>query len=49
MIAKTGAFLWSLQMATEQQYAQTFALKRCFNMQGKVAEGVVRDRYSEWR
>jgi len=44
-----GAFLWGLQMATEQQYAQSFAQMRTFNIRGKVAEEIVRDCYAEWR
>ena len=45
----TGAFLWDVNMATEQQYQQTYAQMRTFNIRGKLAEDVVREHYNKWR
>ncbi|MFC1994097.1 hypothetical protein ACFLVI_02420 [Chloroflexota bacterium] len=44
-----GAFLWGHQMATETQYAQSFAQMRTFSTRGKMAEAIVRARYEQWR
>ena len=44
----TGAFLWDVNMATEQQYKQTYAQMRTFNIRGKLAEEVVRGHYDKW-
>ncbi|MBN1643202.1 MAG: hypothetical protein JW856_00050 [Dehalococcoidales bacterium] len=43
-----GAFLWDVNMATEQAYQQSFAKNRTFNIRGKLAEAVVRERYADW-
>ena len=44
-----GAFLWDVNMATEEKYKQTYAQMRTFNIRGKLAEDVVREHYDKWR
>lgn len=44
-----GAFLWDVMMSTQQEYQQSFAKMRTFNIRGKLAEGVVREHYAGWR
>ena len=44
-----GAFLWDTVMASDENYARSFAQMRCFNIRGKLAEQVVGQRYAVWR
>ncbi|MFH1820873.1 MAG: hypothetical protein ABH852_00300 [Methanobacteriota archaeon] len=43
-----GAFLWDVNMATEQVYQQGFAKMRTFNIRGKISEDIVRGQYAQW-
>ncbi|MFC2038665.1 hypothetical protein ACFLUG_02730 [Chloroflexota bacterium] len=44
-----GAFLWGVSMATEQEYQNSYAKMRTFNIRGKLAEDLVREQYGAWR
>lgn len=44
-----GAFLWGEMMASNEEWARTFALLRGFSVRQKLAEEVVRMRYAKWR
>ena len=44
-----GAFLWDVNIATLDEYENSFGQMRTFNIRDKLAEAVVRERYGEWR
>ena len=44
----SGAFLWDVMMATEDQWAQSFGNLRTFSIRQKLAEEIVRSRYASW-
>ncbi len=44
-----GAFLWDVNMATEEEYRNGFRQMRTFNIRDKLSEDVARETYLAWR